>query len=148
MRRLPRSAAVIGLAVAGLVAAAVVARAAVLPDVASPATSTQQATRVNPPNYALVIGDSAISYVRWVPGASSAVIGFDRYLDLESCRRLVVESCTGRGIRDRYCRHRVQLTGSHHAKRDAVVVDSVTVGAGGVSAVVFNVASGAKYRPG
>ena len=96
MRRLPRSAAVIALAVAGFAAAAVVARAAVLPDVDSPASTTQQAGRVKPPNYALVIGDSAIAYVRWVPGASSAVIGFDRYLDLESCRRLVIESCTGR----------------------------------------------------
>ena len=69
MRRPPRSVAVIALAAAGFVSAAVVARAAVLPEVSAPASSTQQAARVNPPNYALVIGDSAISYVRWVPGA-------------------------------------------------------------------------------
>ena len=96
MRRLPRSVAVVALAVCGVVSAAVVVGAATLPHVHSPASSGQRAHRVKAPDYTLVIGDSAIAYVRWVPGASSAVIGFDRYLDLESCRRLVEESCTGR----------------------------------------------------
>lgn len=54
------------------------------------------ATRVDPPTPALVIGDSAISHIRWVPNAASAVAGFDRLLDLESCRRLIDASCSGR----------------------------------------------------
>ena len=100
MRRPPRPLVVIALALAAIVSAAVVARAAMLPDINSSASVSRQAARVNPPNYALVIGDSAIAYVRWVPGASSAVIGFDRFLDLESCRRLVMPSCTGRERRE------------------------------------------------
>jgi hypothetical protein len=54
------------------------------------------AVRLDPPEPVLVVGDSAIAALRWVPGARNAVIGFDHVLDLESCRRLVVESCVGR----------------------------------------------------
>jgi hypothetical protein len=44
----------------------------------------------------VVIGDSAIAALRWVPNAASAIVGFDHTLDLESCRRLVTTSCRGR----------------------------------------------------
>ena len=54
------------------------------------------AVRVDPPMPAVVIGDSAISALRWVPGADNAVIGFEHTLDLESCRRLYIPSCRGR----------------------------------------------------
>ena len=54
------------------------------------------AVRVDPPRPVVVIGDSAISALRWVPGADNAIIGFDHTLDLESCRRLLAPSCRGR----------------------------------------------------
>lgn len=54
------------------------------------------AVRVDPPRPAVVIGDSAIAALRWVPGADNAIIGFDHTLDLESCRRLLSPSCRGR----------------------------------------------------
>lgn len=54
------------------------------------------ADRVEPPRRAVVIGDSAIAALRWVPNASNAVLGFDHVLDLESCRRLFDISCFGR----------------------------------------------------
>jgi hypothetical protein len=54
------------------------------------------AVRVDPPMPAVVIGDSAISALRWVPGAANAVLGFEHTLDLESCRRLYLQSCRGR----------------------------------------------------
>jgi len=54
------------------------------------------AVRVDPPTPAVVIGDSAISALRWVPGADNAVIGFEHTLDLESCRRIFIASCRGR----------------------------------------------------
>jgi hypothetical protein len=57
---------------------------------------TRAAVRVDPPTPAVVIGDSAISALRWVSGADNAVIGFEHTLDLESCRRLFVPSCHGR----------------------------------------------------
>jgi hypothetical protein len=53
------------------------------------------AHRVDPPTPAIVIGDSAISALRWT-GADNAVIGFEHTLDLESCRRLYNPSCRGR----------------------------------------------------
>jgi hypothetical protein len=43
-----------------------------------------------------VLGDSAISALRWVPNADQAVVGFEHTLDLESCRRLYYPSCWGR----------------------------------------------------
>jgi hypothetical protein len=72
------------------------------------------AVRVDPPMPAVVIGDSAISALRWVPGADNAVIGFEHTLDLESCRRLYSPSCRGREGRtprpcSRRCRARAQV---------------------------------------
>ncbi len=57
---------------------------------------TETARRLDPPARAVVIGDSAIAALRWVPGADNAIVGFGHTLDLESCRRLVDTSCTGR----------------------------------------------------
>ncbi|NNE11139.1 MAG: hypothetical protein HKN41_02715 [Ilumatobacter sp.] len=56
----------------------------------------EPALRVEPPTPAVVIGDSAIAALRWVPGADNAIIGFQHTLDLESCRRLHLLSCFGR----------------------------------------------------
>ena len=55
-----------------------------------------RAVRVAPPEPAVVIGDSAIAALRWVPNAENAIVGFDHTLDLESCRRLYYASCRGR----------------------------------------------------
>ena len=57
---------------------------------------SRAAVRVDPPQPVVVIGDSAISALRWVPGADNAVIGFEHTLDLESCRRIFLASCRGR----------------------------------------------------
>jgi hypothetical protein len=57
---------------------------------------SRTATRVDPPAPVIVIGDSAIAALRWVPGADNAVIGFSHTLDLESCRRIYYTSCSGR----------------------------------------------------
>jgi hypothetical protein len=57
---------------------------------------TVAAVRVDPPKPAVVVGDSAIAALRWVPNAASAVVGFPHTLDLESCRRLFAPSCRGR----------------------------------------------------
>ena len=57
---------------------------------------SRAAVRVDPPRPVVVIGDSAISALRWVPGADNAVIGFEHTLDLESCRRIFLASCRGR----------------------------------------------------
>lgn len=59
-------------------------------------TVDEVAVRVDPPRPTVVIGDSAIAALRWVPGADNAVVGFTHTLDLESCRRLWVTSCRGR----------------------------------------------------
>lgn len=56
----------------------------------------EPAVRVDPPEPVVVVGDSAISALRWVPNAASAVVGFPHTLDLESCRRLATPSCRGR----------------------------------------------------
>ncbi|MAT05985.1 MAG: hypothetical protein CL424_13185 [Acidimicrobiaceae bacterium] len=55
-----------------------------------------RAVRVAPPEPAVVIGDSAIAALRWVPNAENAIVGFEHTLDLESCRRLYYSSCRGR----------------------------------------------------
>lgn len=57
---------------------------------------TARAVRMMVPDRAVVIGDSAIAALRWVPGADNAIVGFNHTLDLESCRRLYYESCRGR----------------------------------------------------
>jgi hypothetical protein len=54
------------------------------------------AVRVDPPEPVVMIGDSAISALRWVPNAVNAIVGFEHTLDLESCRRLYYPSCRGR----------------------------------------------------
>jgi hypothetical protein len=81
------------LAVAILAASAATAGAV---PVIGGAVVDRTAVRVDPPRPAVVIGDSAIAALRWVPGADNAIIGFDHTLDLESCRRLLAPSCPGR----------------------------------------------------
>lgn len=48
------------------------------------------------PRRVLVIGDSSAAGMRWTAGAQEALRGADFTLDLESCRRLVAQSCNGR----------------------------------------------------
>jgi hypothetical protein len=86
----------VGIAVVAAVAAVGVTVTAVgtIDEAASPPSFS--ADRVAPPAPAVVIGDSAIAALRWVPNASGAIVGFDHTLDLESCRRLVAPSCRGR----------------------------------------------------
>jgi hypothetical protein len=86
---------VLGLGALAILATASVAYAASTIDGAADMPS-RVAVRVDPPMPAVVIGDSAISALRWVPGADNAVIGFEHTLDLESCRRLFLPSCRGR----------------------------------------------------
>jgi hypothetical protein len=64
-----------------------------------PAAGTAAAVRTGPPVRALVLGDSALAALRWAPGSANAVVGFDRTLDVEPCRRLAEPSCPGRGGR-------------------------------------------------
>ncbi|MCU0260201.1 MAG: SGNH/GDSL hydrolase family protein, partial [Ilumatobacteraceae bacterium] len=78
-----------GLGVAGAVVAD-------QPEIDGPGVAATPAERVSPPTRVLVIGDSAISALRWVPGASSALLGDEFHIDLESCRRLLAPSCRGR----------------------------------------------------
>jgi hypothetical protein len=56
---------------------------------------SRAAVRVEPPvpTRALVLGDSALAALNWVPAAREAVTGFDDTLDLKSCRRLYFPSC-------------------------------------------------------
>ena len=61
-----------------------------------PVVPGRHALRMEPPQPVLIVGDSAIAAIRWVPGAATAVLGIDHTLDLESCRRLVAPSCRGR----------------------------------------------------
>jgi hypothetical protein len=53
------------------------------------------AVRVDPPvpTRTLVLGDSALAALNWVPTARQAVQGFDDTLDLRACRRLFYPSC-------------------------------------------------------
>ena len=88
-RRLAVFAVVFGIALAGTVVAAIQV-------VAPVATPNETAVRVDSQRRAVVIGDSAISALRWVPRADTAVLGFEHTLDLESCRRLLTPSCRGR----------------------------------------------------
>ncbi|MFP5487122.1 MAG: peptidoglycan-binding protein, partial [Acidimicrobiia bacterium] len=79
------------------VLAATGAASAAVTTIDRPADAPQvSAVRVDPPRPTIVIGDSAIAALRWVPGADNAVLGFDHTLDLESCRRLLAPSCRGR----------------------------------------------------
>lgn len=83
-------------ALAVVVAGSGVAAAAITTIDRAAEPPARSAVRVDPPRPAIVIGDSAISALRWVPGADNAIIGFDHTLDLESCRRLLAPSCRGR----------------------------------------------------
>lgn len=83
-------------ALAATIAATGVAAAAVSTIDRAAEAPTRAAVRVDPPRPAVLIGDSAISALRWVPGADNAIIGFEHTLDLESCRRLLAPSCRGR----------------------------------------------------
>ena len=56
----------------------------------------ERADRLAPPAPVVVVGDSAIAALRWVPNAKHAIIGFEHTLDLESCRRIYFVSCQGR----------------------------------------------------
>lgn len=49
-----------------------------------------------PPRRVLMIGDSSAAGMRWTAGASEPLQGAEFTADLESCRRLVAESCIGR----------------------------------------------------
>jgi hypothetical protein len=64
-------------------------------------TPVSPAVRLDPPTVtrALVIGDSALAALNWVPAARQAVLGFDATLDLEACRRLYLPSCPTSGGR-------------------------------------------------
>lgn len=85
----------LAVVVAAVAATGVASAAAVGIDRAAEQPS-RAAVRVDPPRPAIVIGDSAIAALRWVPGADNAIIGFQHALDLESCRRLLAPSCRGR----------------------------------------------------
>jgi hypothetical protein len=46
-----------------------------------------------PPSRVLIVGDSTLAAVRFIPGAPDAMRGFEPLLDAEPCRRLVYPSC-------------------------------------------------------
>jgi hypothetical protein len=92
-RHVSRWAAVV---LAGALTAAAAVTSASAPAVVGPAAPGRRAVRTAPPQPVLIVGDSAIAAIRWVPGAATAVLGIDHTLDLESCRRLVAPSCRGR----------------------------------------------------
>jgi hypothetical protein len=86
-----------GVALTVLVAVVGVSVAAAVPTIDRAAeVPSARAVRVDPPEPVVVIGDSAISALRWVPNARNAVVGFEHTLDLESCRRIYYPSCRGR----------------------------------------------------
>ena len=88
-RRAAVAVAVFAVAVAGTAVAAT--------QIVAPAeVPSEMAVRSDPQHRAVVIGDSAISALRWVPRADTAIVGFEHTLDLESCRRLYNLSCRGR----------------------------------------------------
>lgn len=89
-----RTAVVFAAVLSALVGVAAVAASARVGGPADPVTD--RAVRVAPPEPAVMIGDSAIAALRWVPNADLAIVGFDHTLDLESCRRLYYPSCRGR----------------------------------------------------
>lgn len=103
-----------------LVAALAVSIGGVAAAASTGATVDTPAERVDPPTPALVVGDSAISALRWVPGADRAVAGFEHTLDLESCRRLSATSCTGR--EDRRPPTVYQALADHGSKYKILVV--------------------------
>jgi len=93
LRPLLRRTAIVGTLATGALVGAVAAADGIDRAVETP---TESAQRLDPPDHAVVVGDSAIAALRWVPGADNAIVGFGHTLDLESCRRLLFTSCTGR----------------------------------------------------
>jgi len=88
-RRLIAIAAAFAIAAAGTAVAAT--------QIVGPAgVPSETAVRADPQRRTVLIGDSAISALRWVPRADTAIVGFEHTLDLESCRRLYRPSCFGR----------------------------------------------------
>jgi len=83
------------VAIVGFVVAAVCGAALAIGPIGGAADAHIAAVRVDPPvpTRALVIGDSAIAALNWVPAARQAVQGFDATLDLRACRRLYYPSC-------------------------------------------------------
>ena len=88
-----RVSAVVALAVGFAVASTALAATQIFVPAGVP---TETARRADPQHRVVVIGDSAIAALRWVPRADTAVVGFEHTLDLESCRRLYDRSCYGR----------------------------------------------------
>jgi hypothetical protein len=102
----------LGLAGTAVAAVSTIDRPADRPD--------RVALRIDPPRPAVVIGDSAIAALRWVPGADNAVLGFDHTLDLESCRRLYLPSCRGREGRTPPTAY--EALGAHGDKYEVLVI--------------------------
>lgn len=80
---------------------AVTAAATTAPPTAAPPPPTTAAPAPPPPartepRNVLVISDSSGAQIRWTVGASDPLMGAAYTLDLESCRRLVAQSCSGR----------------------------------------------------
>ena len=82
-------------AILGMVVTALSGVAWAVGPIGSAADTHAVAVRVDPPvpARALVLGDSAIAALNWVPAAREAVQGFDATLDLRACRRLYYPSC-------------------------------------------------------
>lgn len=57
---------------------------------------TQVAPRISINQRVVIVGDSAIASLRWVPQSQVALQGFEATLDVESCRRLVRTNCKSR----------------------------------------------------
>ena len=78
------------------------------------------AVRVDPPvpTPTLVLGDSALAALNWVPAARQAVQGFDATLDLRACRRLYYPSCASPPPPTAY-----EAIGTHGAGFAVLVVD-------------------------
>lgn len=119
MRSQPRfrTAIAAGIACASIASGAVWALTGVDGAAEVPSVAARRAT---PPTPAVVIGDSAIAAIRWVPGADNAIIGFEHTLDLESCRRLYVLSCRGREGRTPASAY--EALGFHADKYDTLVI--------------------------
>ena len=91
-----------------------------------------------------MIGDSAIASLRWVPGADNAVVGFDHILDLESCRRLLSPSCSGReGRTPPTAYETLRLYGPGHA-RVLIVATGYNDGTSGYATAFRNIVQRAR----
>ena len=112
--------------------------------IATPADPVaESAVRMAPPEPAVVIGDSAIAALRWVPNAEYAIVGFEHTLDLESCRRLYYPSCRGREGRTPPSVHAALLDHSDNY-HTLVVATGYNDGTGGFEASFRNIISRAR----